>query len=76
MKLTKRAKREPLRTFLEMAEEFGITPHQLNGYIMAHQPAPEPLCQHRSSWYGPRYTYYSPTEMRRWWRGVLEAKKA
>lgn len=57
--------KEPMRTFVELAEEFGITPAQLR-VAMANSRAQlpdgfKPSTTHR------RATHYPHRQMQRWW---------
>ena len=61
---------EPLRTFTEMCEEFGVDRMRLVRLLGAHGgPAPKVNRSNRSicanSWYSPR-------EMRKWWSALPE----
>lgn len=66
------AGREPLRTLKEFCEEFDVTIDRLR-YLLKTHGGPKPLITraiHRSKC-AP--SYYSPSEMRAWWRGLKEA---
>ena len=57
----------PLRTITEMAEEFGLTSHQLAGLMCRSELNPP---QPRIKSHGRRVTntYYNPAEVRAWWK--------
>jgi hypothetical protein len=58
----------PLRTFTEMAAEFGLTIAQLR-YQMAHSEHNPPAPRIRShSGLSVSNKYYDPAEMRAWWK--------
>lgn len=69
-------KREPLKTISELAEEFGLTVKQLEGYMQHHfQPKAEfdkSICFGK---YQPQRSYYKPSVMRAWWKTVQEKLK-
>ena len=56
----------PLRTFREIAEEFGVTDAQLRFELGNSDDAPKPKMRHRNSHTGN--TWYDPVEVRAWWR--------
>jgi len=58
----------PLRTFTEMADEFGLTVSQLrwNMSNSAHSP-PEPKIRSKGNLSRSNY-YYEPAEVRAWWK--------
>ncbi len=65
--------RKPLRTFKELAQEFGLKRAVLTGYL-SHHNGPKPIfntnnCSARNSW-------YDPDEMRKWWKELQEKLKA
>lgn len=62
-------KHTPLCTVAEIAKEFGLTPHQLGGF-MTHSPAtpPKPVFTHKTTW-------YQAAEMRAWWKAHKEKTK-
>jgi len=62
----KNTKRPPLRTFTEMAEEFGLTLPQLRGH-MAKSAHPAPAARIRSHGTSTSNSYYDRQEMRLWW---------
>lgn len=55
----------PLRTLVELAEEFCIPWRQLSGYLIADPDAPKPVLNNRSA--RKRATWFNPQEMRKWW---------
>jgi hypothetical protein len=58
----------PLRTFKELAEEFGLTPHQLTGEMsQTHVPHPEPAKINGITRLSHHNSYYDPNAMRVWW---------
>ena len=63
-----RAPLPPLRTFTEMAAEFGLTIAQLR-YQMAHSEhnPPEPRIRSHGR-LSVSNKYYDPAEMRAWWK--------
>jgi len=67
-----KGKREPLRTLKEMADEFGLSPQALRMF-MHHHDGPDMALDSRGC--SVRGTWYSPTEMRRWWRGLTKEAK-
>ncbi len=61
--------REPLRTIVEMAEEFGVTRSLLAQRIgTRHGPKHEIAC--RGAKFTPGKTYYVPSTLRKWWREI------
>lgn len=59
-------RREPCRTLTEMAEEFGVSHGSLKK-LMGTSGGPKPAFIAN----GPSRTrWYSPREMRRWWREI------
>ena len=60
--------REPLRTVDELADEFGVTRAQLVA-LLRHRDGPEPKMKQNNK-RTTKHTWYSPTEMRRWWEGI------
>lgn len=60
--------REPLMTFSELAQEFGVSKNALIGYMVMHKNAgglvPTFQLKH------PKKTYYKPSEMRAWWASI------
>lgn len=63
----KSGKGRPLRTFAEMAEEFGLKPAQLRAFMGKSKHAPPmPRIQRRCAFQSAR-TYYDPRELRAWW---------
>jgi hypothetical protein len=65
---------EPLKTVQELAEEFGTTPHSLAS-LLGHsdERKPKPAMQFNSRLIGHK-TYYRPSEVRLWWKTVMEKK--
>jgi hypothetical protein len=61
--------REALRTGKEMAAEFGISAHCLAGFISNHN-GPKPRIANRTAGVTNRVQWYSPSEMRKWWKGI------
>jgi len=66
--------RPPLKTFDEMAQEFGVTPHKLRA-ALAHSETtpPSPLFKYAKpkSGKGKGNTWYSPDPLRAWWKQHL-----
>ncbi len=60
-----RVKRKPLRTFLELAEEFGVSRGQLQ-MIIAKSGVPFPIKFTRSS--DSSATWYEADAVRQWWK--------
>jgi len=62
-------RRKPLRTFSEMADEFGLTPHQLLAYMShARSPAPKKIMRTGSNAHiGQNNSWYDPAAFRAWW---------
>jgi hypothetical protein len=67
------APRTPLRTFREMAEEFGITEGLLKSRLQRLENAPKPVLVHKNVRRGSN-SWYDPTEMRRWWKSIQGPK--
>ncbi len=66
----KGARRKPLRTLRELADEFGIEYRSLQGMIVKAAGAPKPMFSvggHRTS-ASPMNTYYDPDEVRKWYK--------
>lgn len=57
----------PKRSHKELAEEFGITPNQLNGLLVQYN-GPKALLKHNS--FSGRNSWYDPVEMRKWYKGL------
>lgn len=64
--------REPLRTFTEMCEEFGVTQGVLMSRMGNDPTAPKPIT--RSGVHLKPQRYYKPSEMRKWWKSIQETK--
>lgn len=62
-------KRKPLRTFKEMAEEFGVSVSTLSG-LMATRSGPQPRLNHSGGCAQTRNKWFDPDEMRAWWKSV------
>jgi hypothetical protein len=58
----------PLRTSVELAEEFGITKRALEARLRLHD-GPKPIRRHRG-WDAGTRVYYNPTEVRAWWAAI------
>lgn len=60
--------REPLRTVGELAEELGMTRHQLV-WRLTHSPIPAPAPEMKTLGRRTSYsnTWYSPRQVRKWW---------
>jgi hypothetical protein len=56
----------PLRTFREMAEEFGVTDAQLRSKLERLDDAPKPKMKHQNRY--TKNTWYDPVEIRAWWK--------
>lgn len=64
-------KRKPLRTFSEMAAEFGVTSGALVRQLQLHPDgAPKPQLTHRSSETRGRATWYDADAFRKWWKSI------
>ena len=61
--------REPLRTLSEMADEFGVKAASLRTLIRYHK-GPEPALCSRYKGGTTAVSWYLPSEMRKWWKGV------
>jgi hypothetical protein len=61
----------PLRTFQEMAVEFGVKPSLLNRFIGLHN-GPKFNFRHSNPRAKVYNTWYDPIEMRKWWRELLK----
>lgn len=63
-----RVQRKPLRTFRELAEEFGVSMPKLASELGKHS-GPKPKIVHR---HGGTHTnaWYDPVEMRAWWAKI------
>ena len=60
-------KRPPLRTFTEMAEEFGLSAKQLSAHMKnstAEAPSAKIVSKNQLT---HTNSYYDPQEMRAWW---------
>jgi hypothetical protein len=67
-----RSRNKPLRTFREMAEEFGVRESTLKGLLSTRNgPKPELTS---GSFRSVRNSWYDPAEMRRWWKSIQEPK--
>jgi hypothetical protein len=53
---------KPLRTFKELAQEFGVTVRELSG-AMSAKDAPAPMLKHHNN------RWYDPDIVRAWWKG-------
>lgn len=73
-----RARRKPLRTFKELAEEFGTTPNRLQIAMgRSSTPPPKPALIHRGKAVSTTNSWYHPDEMRAWWAAYqLESKSS
>ena len=60
--------RLPLRTFTEMAAEFGLTNAQLSYQISISEHNPPKPCIRSHSNLTVSNRYFDPKEMRTWWR--------
>jgi hypothetical protein len=67
------APRAPLRTFIEMAEELGITEGLLKSNLGRSKDAPKPVLVSKNVRRGSN-SWYDPVEMRRWWKSIQELK--
>lgn len=65
--------RKPLRTFKEMAEEFGITEGLLKSRLQRSENAPKPVLVHKNARRCSN-SWYNHAEMRRWWKSIQEPK--
>lgn len=63
--------RKPLRTFTEMAEEFGASRNVL-GAALKDEGAPKPAFTHLGGGWKITNTWYEPIEMRKWWKARNE----
>jgi hypothetical protein len=63
----KRITYRPLRTFKEMAEEFGVTTNALRTAMINSRHEPPKKLLHTSSLTCAN-SYYDPAEMRAWWK--------
>jgi hypothetical protein len=70
----KKAVHMPLRTFSEMAEEFGVTPNELRG-LMAKHDGPAAEFKNKATYSTGKTNYYRPSVMREWWRSIKCPKK-
>jgi hypothetical protein len=68
-----RIHRKPLRTFKEMAEEFGVSERALAAYLGAKN-GPRPEIRSTGNLSVSR-SWYDPAEMRRWWKSIQEPKE-
>ena len=65
---------EPLRTSAELAKEFGATTASLAGLMQADKNGPRPVFSQSPratggrSGYRNRYSWYRPSEVRKWWQ--------
>ena len=56
-------KRDPLRSFAEFAQDYGLTHAQLRGMLHA-EGAPKPVCHHHSN--ATEVRYYEVKPFRAW----------
>lgn len=61
--------RKPLRTFNEMAEEFGVSSPVLR-QALSRDGAPKPEIRHKSNYSETTNSWYEPVAMRKWWKGL------
>lgn len=66
---------KPLRTFKEMAEEFGVEKLDFMR-LMNHQHAPKPVTMQGKRTAGTLNRWYDPDEMRKWWADLKNKGKA
>jgi hypothetical protein len=59
--------RKPLRTFAEMAEEFGLSTQQLAG-MARHAKGDFPKARFTNHGISYDRSWYDPNEMRAWWK--------
>ena len=57
-------RRKPLRSLRELAAEFGLTPHQLAGYLCHSPESPKAVFHARGT---VRNAWYDPVAVRAWW---------
>jgi hypothetical protein len=63
--------RPPLRTFIELCDELGVTQGQMRAFFRKYKD--HPAAQFYK--YGVnRKTYYNPIEFRAWWKKIQENK--
>lgn len=66
-------KRAPLRTFAELVEEVGVSPHKVIQAFRLHpEGAPQPKFVHRNSQDTGRKTWYERDAFLKWWKGFNE----
>jgi hypothetical protein len=62
---TSRVKREPLRTFVEIAQELGLSVSELRGHVAQTKlEAPKPEFVKRNT---RQASWYRPSIFRQWW---------
>ena len=69
-----RSRHKPLRSFNEMADEFGVSCKTLAAYGRQHT-LPTPKLSFRGA-AGSTAKWYDPDEMRAWWKQVQERRSA
>ena len=68
---TSRVKREPLKTFIEIAADLGLSVSQLRGHIAQTKlEAPKPEFVKKN---GRQASWYRPSIMRQWWEAHCAA---
>lgn len=67
-RLRKDGRRPPARTFMEMAEEFGVKPRTLTAYMGHYPGAPSPIAHLGKGRFPARW--YEVAAFRAWWKTV------
>jgi transposase-like protein len=62
----------PLRSFKELADEFGLSHDQLKKFLQYHE-GPAPVVIHKNK-RTERNSWYDHTQMRKWWKQIQERK--
>ena len=70
-RVQKEGPRKPLRTFIEMAEEFGVPPAALR-QLLWRKSGPKPELKHVGNFVHSN-VWYEPVAMRKWWKTVDRA---
>lgn len=68
----KQSGRAPLRTFKELAEEFGVSVRSLCGHMAADGSAPKKVWAHKSA--SVQNAWFDAVAMRKWWKTKQKAE--
>lgn len=70
----RKTKHQPLKTFDEIAEMLKVSSGSLRKYMRWHD-GPSPVILKRGNTYSSQSSYYSPSEMKKWFAQVQEKIK-